>query len=490
MTSYTIIISFIIFGVSKIYAFLNSGAERSSILHVKVENIDHYFPKVTWSPINNEGRAMDNETLKNIQHDYLNAWYVKHLAYKDNVYDGIDDYYTQHARENIYSIIDKNTSDNITVESTTLAHHLTLDFFSEDGQLATLTDRDVIEYKQVYNSNHLLLEATDISTYKFIMLLEDGFWRIRHFIKETVDNYNMEIKTQIPLESIIKGINYYPKDSPWDMFGKKFNSEIIDKDFELIASIGLNTIRIFVPYASFGKADVDSEKLNQLSRVMDIAEKYNLKVMITLFDFYGDYSISDWTLTHRHAEVIVSHLKNHNALLAWDIKNEPNLDFESRGKAHVLGWLKHTINLVKSIDNDHPVTIGWSNAESAKILQDKVDFVTFHYYEHIDNLENVYNDLKKHIKKSIVISEFGTSSYGGIWNMFRGSEKKQEAYYKKAQETFIKHNIPYMSWTLYDFEKIPQRVVGIKPWRKAPQKHFGFIDKKGRKKLSFKYIAL
>ncbi|GAW89159.1 glycosyl hydrolase family 5 [Flavobacterium psychrophilum] len=51
-----------------------------------------------------------------------------------------------------------------------------------------------------------------------------------------------------------------------------------------------------------------------------------------MFDFYSDYTLESWTLTSRHAEKIVSEFKKHKAVLAWDIKNEPNLDFENRNK--------------------------------------------------------------------------------------------------------------------------------------------------------------
>ena len=46
-----------------------------------------------------------------------------------------------------------------------------------------------------------------------------------------------------------------------------------------------------------------------------------------------------------------------------------------------------------------------------------------------------------------------------------------------------------MSWTLYDFEKVPKEVTGILPWRTNPQKKFGIISKKGKKKLAFEFIA-
>ena len=87
--------------------------------------------------------------------------------------------------------------------------------------------------------------------------------------------------------------------------------------------------------------------------------------MVTLFDFYGDYNVLNWTLTHRHAEQIVSTFKDHNAILAWDIKNEPDLDFDSRHKETVIAWLNQMIQEIKKFDPNHFVTIGWSSPEAA-----------------------------------------------------------------------------------------------------------------------------
>lgn len=490
IASYIMIISLVISGISALLGYLNTGADRSTILHTELEKIEQYVPSLTWSPLTNEGRPMDTENLKAIENDYLDAWYVKHIAYKTNTTEGIKNFYTDNARKNLYQFIASNTAENISIESTTLEHHPTLDFFSEDGQLAVITDHDVVEYKRVFKDESLVLETTETSTYKVVLLLEDGFWRIRHQIKETTqetENVALAMNTK---HLDIKGINYYPQDTPWNMFGDSFSEVIISKDFSIIKDAGLNTIRIFVQYEDFGKANVNPKKLKKLKQTLDMAEASGLKVMVTLFDFYGDYSVMDWTLNMRHAETIVAALKNHNALVAWDIKNEPNLDFESRGQHNVTSWLENMINHVKSIDTKHPVTIGWSNIKSASILKDRLDFISFHYYEDVNNLEASINTLKETIPdKPLVLGEFGISSYSGLWKPFGSSEEDQANYYKKAQEVIVKTGVQYMSWTLYDFTDIPKEVVGRLPWRKNAQKHYGFIDKKGTKKESFKYIS-
>jgi hypothetical protein len=436
------------------------------------------------------GRTVDKQILKSIETDYLDAWYVKHIANKTNLKNGLHDYYTKSARKNIFNFIDFNKKEHISIESTTLEHRPNILFFSEDGQLVVLEDTHVVEYKKILRDNKKIHETTEIATYKIILLLEDGFWRIRHLVKERVANFDKTV-TSSPIDSLnIKGINYYPQATPWNMFSDDFDIKVIETDFKIIKNADLNTIRIFIPYEDFGKANVDQNKLEKLKKILDSAEKSNLKVVVTLFDFYGDYGVLDWTLNHRHAETIVTRFKDHKAILAWDLKNEPNLDFESRGKENVISWLEHLIILIKSIDKNHAVTIGWSNAESAPILKDKLDFVSFHYYEKISEFEGVFELLQsKIIHKPIVLGEFGVSSYTGFWKPFGGSEKKQATYYKKMQKILTKKKISFMSWTLYDFDTVPEKVVGKRPWRVNTQKKFGFINTKGDRKPAFEFIC-
>ena len=488
--SYVAIIAAILLGLGNIYSYLNTGANRSTMLHLKPKQDNQYVPEVTFSPLNNKGRALDAQNLKAIETDYLYAWYVKHTAYKTNTPQGIADYYTEHARQSILDVIKMNQKENIWLDSTTLKHNISIGFFSEDGKLVSLTDTDVLEYKRIYKDGILVYETKEQATYNVILLLEDGFWRIRHITKNASKPFNTT-KTHTTKPNLnVKGINYYPQATPWDMYGANFNAKVIDSDFKLIKHTGLNCIRIFVPYTDFGKETIKQDRLKKLITVLNLAKQNQLKVMVTLFDFYGDYAVVNWTLNQKHAKTLVAALKNHEALWAWDIKNEPDLDFKSRGKEKVIAWLEHILYTVKSNDTLHPVTIGWSNAKSGVLLHDKVDMVTFHYYENLDLLGNTYNELKNQVSsKPLVLTEFGISSNRGFWHPFGNTKKDQAKYHKQAQHIFEKHNIPFMSWTLYDFNNIPKEVAGRLPWVKQTQANYGFIDKKGETKPAFQHIA-
>ena len=507
ITRAVLIISFIIvnilllLGISKVLDFLNSGADRTSMLHLEKETINVYLPKVVWESTANPGRVMELNTLKTIEKDYLFSWYVKNKSLQENSKSGIADYYTQNTRQNLYNTLKYNIKNEITIESTTLKHNPKLDFYSADGQLVVFTDKNVVEFQQVYQKKKLITAVQDTATYKVMMLLEDGFWRVRHlqriekttFRSDTVKSQPMfkiigNKITKNNVDFTIKGINYYPKNSAWDTFGTSFNTNTISKDFDIIKNAKLNTVRIFIQYDDFGKAEIKQEKMDKLKKILDLAATKNLFVIVTLFDFYSDYTLENWTLTHRHAEKIVSTFKDHKAILAWDLKNEPNLDFENRDKSNVLNWLEHMISVVKENDPNHLVTIGWSNSTEATHLEKQVDFVSYHFYNAIEDLEKEIKTLEKITKKPIVIEEFGVPSYKGIWNLRGSNEEEQAQYHKKMQALFKKNNLAFMSWTLYDFPHVPDQVAGKWPWQKKRQKRFGFIDINGNRKPSFLYI--
>ncbi|WP_418262019.1 glycoside hydrolase family 2 TIM barrel-domain containing protein [Flavobacterium faecale] len=489
-------------GVNRILEYLNTGADRSSMLHLELNSEDTYLPKVVWKKIENPARKMEKNTLHKIERDYLFSWYVKNNALEKNTKKGIEDFYTKNTRRNLYRTIKYNQLHQIAISSTTLKHFPELEFYSEDGQQVVFTDKNVVEFQKISQNNHVLTTIQDTATYRVMMLLEDGFWRVRHLVKMEAEAFKKDslkskpvyttkahqiLKNKLPY--IIKGINYYPKNSAWDTFGEFFNKDTLAHDFDIIKQANLNTIRIFIQYEDFGKAKVNALKLEKLKKLLDLAEAKKLAVIVTLFDFYSDYTIPSWTLTHRHAEQIVSTFREHKAILGWDIKNEPNLDFESRDKDNVLQWLDHMIAVIKENDPNHLVTIGWSNSVDATYLASKLDFISYHFYNDMQHLEYETNDLLKQTKKPVVIEEYGIPSYGGIWNLWEGSLEKQASYHQKMQTYFKKNNYSYLSWTLYDFPHVPDQVAGKWPWQKTRQKKFGFIDEKGIKKPAFKYIS-
>jgi len=471
----------ILFGISQVIAYLNTGADRSKMLHLDLKQERFYIPDVTWESEVNPGRPMEEANRKKIEQDYLDAWHIKNTSFFTGKDAGITDHFTKNAREKIVELLAQNMEDQTYIQATTLSHHITLEFYSADGTIAVLTDRNVAGIERMFKNDKFLFERYFKEDYKIILLLEDGFWKIRHFEKTAIHKDPQKLVTVSPDQKLLEGINYYPQMSPWDTFGENFDVSILSNDFKIIKDLNLNSIRVFVGYDDFGKAIVSEEKLNKLELLLNEADKAKLKVIVTLFDFYGDYRLQDYTLTNRHMKTIVNHIKNHPAILAWDLKNEPNLDFDSRGEREVLSWLEQSISYLKHLDQVHPVTIGWSSPEAAMYLVDKVDVISYHYYQDLKDLSSAHKKLTSATNKPVVLQEFGMSSYYGMWNLLGNDEEDQAAYYKRFFETQKRDSINYLSWTLFDFGEIPSRVAGKLPWRKNKQAFFGLIDIDGEK---------
>lgn len=493
----------ILIGISNILGYLNSGANRENMLHENKTISSTYLPKVFWKEPKDKTINVEKPTLQTIENHYLFSWVLRNNALKENTYTGIGDYFTKNSKANLVRTVKYNKLKKITIESTTIEHHPQLNFMSADGQQVVFTDDNVVEFQNIYQDKQLISSIQDTTSYKVMMVLEDGYWRVRHCVKianntihESIKNEKLkktfEVEENKILKNgkpfIIKGINYYPKNAAWDMYGPEFNKDTIAADFDIISKAKLNTIRIFIPFDDFGKEYVNEDKIQKLITVIDLAKSKNLDVIVTLFDFYGDYSVNNWTITHRHAEKIVLACKDLDNILAWDIKNEPDLDFETRGSHNVKAWLENMIGLVKKFDPTHLVTIGYSNIKSGEILKEKVDFISYHFYEDISLFETKLAQLKQTTTKPLVVQEFGMSSNIGFWSWFGNTRNNQALYHQQMQTIFKTNQISFVSWTLYDFPEVPNKVAGKYPWIKSKQKQFGFIDINGKPKPSFKYI--
>ncbi|CAL2082551.1 Glycoside hydrolase, family GH5_42 [Tenacibaculum sp. 190524A02b] len=476
--------------ISKIYYEFNSGADRSKLLHINLKENTYYIPKTTIKATNTRGRKLNKENIKDIHNDYIKSWYVRKYALQNNNHKAIEDFYTDSAQVKIQKIITNNSRDSINIHSTSIQHNINIDFFSEDGQVVYLNDKAVQEKTFFYQNQKLYYQQETTKNYKAVLLLEDGFWRIRHIVSDSV--YKTEQpKTQLKkINFKIKGINYYPQNTPWFDFWHKYDSLVVQKDLKIIKDLKLNTVRIFIPYEVFGKEKVAPQKLKHLITTLNIAHNLNLKVIITFFDFYSNYQVLDYTLCDRHVESIIKKIKKHPAILQYDIKNEPNLDFKIHSKHKVINWLSFIVERVRYYDPNTPITIGWGNADSAYLLNDKVDIISFHFYKKLKEFKTDYTKLKEKVYKPIVVQEFGKHSYNSIFNLFSHSEKKQANYHKKMQQYFKELNVEhFVSWTLYDFPHIDSAIFGRLPYKIGPQKNYGFINVKGKFKQATKYIT-
>ncbi|NNF23122.1 MAG: cellulase family glycosylhydrolase [Saprospiraceae bacterium] len=493
---FTLIVILWIF--ASIIVFFRTGAEKYAFEPVPDTFYENHTPFVSLqtSPRFTGGLNSD-KIMEQVTDAYLKSWRSYNHSLEHNSFHLLEDHFSESLFQDVRKNIENNKTSGSHVIQIDAAHNLNFHLVSTDQQFVAFTDKQVPVYKHVYKDNQLVLDISTIVDIDVLMLLEEGFWKVFKWVQtvsevepeetvaDDINNFSVKgndlLKDNQPFES--KGVNYYPAENPWFEMWLNFDKETIDKDFKRIQSFGLNTIRVFIPYPVFGGSNVEPQRLLQLDTVMQLANKYDLYLIPTLFDFNPDYSHLSYTNADKHLRSIVKRYTDNKAILAWDIKNEPDLDFDHHSKTKVLQWLSYIVDRIKFYDPNHLVTIGWSNADYADLLEDKVDIVSFHFYKPDDQLKNDIRMLKNKVGNRVLyLQEFGLSTFNWFPGTQGKAERKQTALLEYVIESCAEENIGYAFWTLNDFHQAPKYVFGKLPWRRWPQTQFGIINKKGKEK--------
>jgi hypothetical protein len=233
----------------------------------------------------------------------------------------------------------------------------------------------------------------------------------------------------------IVGCNYIPSNAinQLEMFQEDtFSPELIDKELGWAASLGFNTTRVFLHNLLWEQDPMGF--LNRIDLYLDIADKHGIRTMLVLFDAVWDpfpklgkqpeprYNVhnSGWVQApgydvlndpSRYDELkdyvtgIVSHFKDDERVLIWDLFNEPdNMNIASykdddyvMHKAELsMHLLKKTINWVRAVNPIQPITMApwqesWHCDKRISALDNYMfahaDIISFHNYENKENLE-------------------------------------------------------------------------------------------------------
>ncbi len=500
---------------AQLLRYFQQGADPASALNIVPNKPPDLEVALAWLPDDPDtGREMEPLTRVEIESAYLRAWLQWNISYLRGEAYGLETYFVGPALEAVEASIDAMHAQGWSLQQTDLEHHLHLHFYSADGSIVSFTARDVL-VAQVLRSEGTIPVVTEVTRadYEVVMMLEDGNWRVRHWVRTTGET----LQSVAPADPetadfvttkgdqlvsngrpfIVRGLNYYPKDTPWHDFWPTYDPHTIEEDFALIESLGLNTIRIFVPYnfqlpeeehntenSPTKPADPYVDLRLKLADLLARAESHNLKVIVTLFDFRTDYQILLWPNANRDIREIVPYFADSPTILAWDLKNEPDLDQAGNTPEMVNLWLEHVAWQIRQHDPNHLLTIGWAAAAQADQLTEIVDFISFHDYLDTATFSGRIAKLRQAApNKPIVLTEFGLTTWNSYFFPIGNSEQEQAVYYADMIQTMRNQNISgYVAWTLHDFSDIPADVVGRLPWRTAPQHHFGLVDSRGNKK--------
>jgi endo-1,4-beta-mannosidase len=200
-------------------------------------------------------------------------------------------------------------------------------------------------------------------------------------------------------EPFILGVNYWPRRKAM-YWWSDFDAGEVRDEFALIASLGMNVVRIFLLWDDFQPTPdaVSQACLDNLTLVCDIAAQNNLGIDMTFFT--GHMSGPNWSprwlldpngsipSSYNPTQVVsnkqivsggyrnpyhdaialdaqrlllrtvVSRLKDHPGIWMWNLGNEPDLFAEPHNAPAGRTWVREMTGLIKDIDDQHKVTCG------------------------------------------------------------------------------------------------------------------------------------
>ncbi len=277
----------------------------------------------------------------------------------------------------------------------------------------------------------------------------------------------------------LKGINYYPQWRPWTDMWDRWNAPQIERELQLAKEqLGVNAVRILLPYGVSGDGVVDASLIRKLREMCQIAGRLEMRLIVTLFDFYEDFPDAGGKEERKNKEYLerlIGNFAGDERIFAWDVHNEPDhyKKWADDGKAdEVLSWLGRMADEIHRLAPHHLVTVGmgqyhnlWQPGPDGRTVLDYSDIISVHIYN-ADDAARQLDEVRKRTQKPIIVQEFGWPS-GPPCVQSGFDEAEQTRVYQEIIAAAEGRAVGVFAWTLRDYDAGPTM-----RWD-TPQEHYG-----------------
>lgn len=270
----------------------------------------------------------------------------------------------------------------------------------------------------------------------------------------------------------LKVMNYYPAVNSWTNMWTNWDPATINADFGRIAALHANTVRIIIQADTFGYPVPQPIMQSHLAQIVSMAQSNGLKVQLTLFDWWGNYS--DLAGSKQWASAVLAPLAGNSNIAFIELQNEMDV---TNGAA--MAWAQQMIPFVKSVDGGLPVTVSVYTGLQTLVNTLRAtppDFYDYHYY---GSAALAYTDLQQ--AREIVapaplfIGETGMSSAlsptsgSGLPNTTPAREAYQDYFYRAVEHAAQSLGLPEVApWVLSDF------VPGTLTWESPTSREYDY----------------
>ena len=275
----------------------------------------------------------------------------------------------------------------------------------------------------------------------------------------------------------LKGTNYWLSNAPFSGTWASWDGPKVYEELKRAQSLGVNVIRIGVPFDHGDTMDViwdrdqEMRKVSiwiqrQMTQVLQIASVLGMKVIFTLFEWYDEQprqGSREEGPNIRYLEGIVKPFAEDDRVLAWDIRNEPDhyQRWADGDPDRVIEWMDRMATNIRHLDKRHPITVGlgkyenfWLKDKRGRSVLDYVDFVSLHIYD-AHALPTQVEAIRARTNKPVIIEEMGWPSSPADKPAPEGAEfsvATQNYFYEAMLKDANQYNVAgVVQWTLMDY---------------------------------------
>ncbi|MBN8595085.1 MAG: cellulase family glycosylhydrolase [Anaerolineae bacterium] len=279
----------------------------------------------------------------------------------------------------------------------------------------------------------------------------------------------------------VRGVNYYPARSPWRRFLTQSDLSEVERELTLLRVAEFNTLRLFLWNAALFQCPPAGvtpkvDAFTRLDTIIQAAASQGFYLIMTLNDL-PDLDVFPLYTNPVHVQAqtrfIVERYQAEPAILAWDLRNEGDIDYGSiasfgQGRFNrdvVLNWLRDNSALVRSLDSNHLITAGWLHYSHDTAPY--VDFISFHHWEDAERLRQRTAEIRSQTEKPILLQEFGYST-------FQRTPEEQARLIREVVEASEALNLTgWLIWAAFDFPLDATCIPPACPSADNAEHHFG-----------------
>lgn len=256
---------------------------------------------------------------------------------------------------------------------------------------------------------------------------------------------------------VIFGANYYPMNTPFDLFLTETALAEVEFEFDLIRESGINTLRIYLRPEDLFACDAAVpvvENFERLDGIIQLASEADLRLILVLNQDVDPSILYFEDFVREQMRFIVERYQQEPTIIAWDVRDKGDLDYRNGliRQDIALRWLADTVVMIRQIDNQHWVTAGWWH--ESELTAPLLDFVSFQFYGDYADLRQEIANLRASANRPILMISIGYST-------FSVSDITQRNLLFQAFEEVSNNNL--MGWMVNHTFDYPRSVTCIPP---------------------------